>query len=203
MLPKLFPRVKSEPETIKNFPDSNKTINDCNSTVLLQSRKICIVGALINIAILQIYNAINDKCVGLLIRARKRDLLHFDGEMLYQRRDDHKWIQLTRYPRVNNPQSQSTGRLWLIFSNPQNDFLVSAYCQRINKHGLIDYRSIIDYRKPMIVNRLEFSKPISAKTHAYQQIPVQELDPYDTNHISTSRQKYQHHQSILWPRHTT
>jgi hypothetical protein len=30
------------------------------------------------------YNRINDKLVGLLIRARRRDLLTFQGEMLYQ-----------------------------------------------------------------------------------------------------------------------
>ena len=44
----------------------------------------------------QIYNRINDKVVGLLIRARKKDLLSFDGEMLYQGKDDDEWIQLTR-----------------------------------------------------------------------------------------------------------
>lgn len=43
-----------------------------------------------------IYDRINDKLVGLLIRARKRELLTFDGEMLYQRRDDEKWIELTK-----------------------------------------------------------------------------------------------------------
>jgi hypothetical protein len=34
--------------------------------------------------------------VGLLIRARKRDLLTFQGEMLYQSRDDDTWIFLTK-----------------------------------------------------------------------------------------------------------
>ena len=38
------------------------------------------------------YNRINDKLVGLLIRARKRDLVHFEGEMLYQNRDDEKFV---------------------------------------------------------------------------------------------------------------
>lgn len=42
------------------------------------------------------YNRINDKLVGLLIRARRRDLLTFEGEMLYQRRDDETWIVLTK-----------------------------------------------------------------------------------------------------------
>jgi hypothetical protein len=34
--------------------------------------------------------------VGLLIRARKRSLLHFEGEMLYQNRDDDQWVVLTK-----------------------------------------------------------------------------------------------------------
>jgi len=44
----------------------------------------------------QIYNGINDKVVGLLIRARKKRMLTFEGEMLFQRRDDEKWISLTK-----------------------------------------------------------------------------------------------------------
>lgn len=44
----------------------------------------------------QIYNSINDKVVGLLLRARKKGLLTFEGEMLFQRRDDDKWIELTK-----------------------------------------------------------------------------------------------------------
>ena len=34
--------------------------------------------------------------VGLLIRARKKELLTFDGEMLYQGKDDEEWISLTK-----------------------------------------------------------------------------------------------------------
>ena len=52
--------------------------------------------ACIHINVSQIYNRINDKVVGLLIRARKKDLLNFDGEMLYQGKDDDEWIYLTR-----------------------------------------------------------------------------------------------------------
>ena len=44
----------------------------------------------------KIYNRINDKVVGLLIRARKKDLLSFEGEMLYQGKDDLTWIVLTK-----------------------------------------------------------------------------------------------------------
>ncbi|XP_018014023.1 actin-binding Rho-activating protein isoform X2 [Hyalella azteca] len=42
-----------------------------------------------------IYKNISDKLVGTLLRARKHGFLHFEGEMLYQRRDDHKIIELS------------------------------------------------------------------------------------------------------------
>lgn len=35
-----------------------------------------------------IYVAISDKCVGLLLRARRQKLITFEGECLFQRRDD-------------------------------------------------------------------------------------------------------------------
>ncbi|KAG7212130.1 hypothetical protein KM043_012477 [Ampulex compressa] len=35
-----------------------------------------------------IYTHISDKCVGLLLRARKQKLVDFEGECLFQRRDD-------------------------------------------------------------------------------------------------------------------
>jgi hypothetical protein len=41
-----------------------------------------------------IYNAISNKLVGLLLRARKTGLVDFEGEMLFQGRDDHKMIKL-------------------------------------------------------------------------------------------------------------
>jgi len=47
-------------------------------------------------SLFHMYNRINDKVVGLLIRARKKELLDFQGEMLYQRRDDEEWIVLTK-----------------------------------------------------------------------------------------------------------
>lgn len=36
----------------------------------------------------QIYTLINDKLVGLLLRARKHKFIDFEGEVLFQRRDD-------------------------------------------------------------------------------------------------------------------
>ncbi|XP_055328857.1 actin-binding Rho-activating protein-like [Paramacrobiotus metropolitanus] len=42
------------------------------------------------------YNHVSDKVVGILLRARKYGYVAFEGEMLYQRRDDHVKITLTR-----------------------------------------------------------------------------------------------------------
>lgn len=43
-----------------------------------------------------IYTHINDKLVGLLLRARKHELIEFEGEVLFQRRDDNVPILLTK-----------------------------------------------------------------------------------------------------------
>ncbi|XP_071526571.1 uncharacterized protein [Panulirus ornatus] len=44
----------------------------------------------------KLYIVISDKVVGTLLRARKHGFVYFDGEMLYQRRDDDKVIELAR-----------------------------------------------------------------------------------------------------------
>ncbi|KAK8379925.1 hypothetical protein O3P69_019743 [Scylla paramamosain] len=44
----------------------------------------------------QIYTRISNKLVGMLLRARKYNLLTFEGETLFQRRDDHVPIKLLR-----------------------------------------------------------------------------------------------------------
>ncbi|XP_058446730.1 actin-binding Rho-activating protein isoform X1 [Malaya genurostris] len=46
--------------------------------------KVILFGELFNI-----YTHINDKLVGLLLRARKHELIQFEGEVLFQRRDDN------------------------------------------------------------------------------------------------------------------
>ena len=40
------------------------------------------------------YTRISNKVVGMLLRARKQNLVHFEGEMLFQRRDDGVIITL-------------------------------------------------------------------------------------------------------------
>lgn len=44
------------------------------------------------------YTTISNKVVGMLMRARKQELLDFEGEMLWQRRDDDKIITLYHVP---------------------------------------------------------------------------------------------------------
>ncbi|XP_057366073.1 actin-binding Rho-activating protein-like [Daphnia carinata] len=43
-----------------------------------------------------IYNTISDKCVGNLLSARKHGFVSFEGEMLYQRRDEDTEITLAK-----------------------------------------------------------------------------------------------------------
>uniref|UniRef100_A0A1B6CIQ5 Costars domain-containing protein n=1 Tax=Clastoptera arizonana TaxID=38151 RepID=A0A1B6CIQ5_9HEMI len=44
----------------------------------------------------RIYTKISDKVVGLLIAAKKRGFVYFEGEILFQRRDDHVLIGLIK-----------------------------------------------------------------------------------------------------------
>ena len=44
------------------------------------------------------YTRISNKVVGMLLRARKQNLVHFEGEMLFQRRDDGVIITLLHVP---------------------------------------------------------------------------------------------------------
>lgn len=51
-------------------------------------------------ALFRTYERINDKVVGLLVRARRHGLVDFPGEMLYQRQDDNVIITLLKIPTV-------------------------------------------------------------------------------------------------------
>lgn len=46
----------------------------------------------------KLYQVISNKVVGVLIRARKHGFVEFEGEMLYQRRDDNVIIRLVKCP---------------------------------------------------------------------------------------------------------
>lgn len=48
----------------------------------------------------KIYVSISDKVVGMLLRARKHGLVDFEGEMLYQGRDEEVPILLRKVPRT-------------------------------------------------------------------------------------------------------
>ncbi|OXA51950.1 Actin-binding Rho-activating protein [Folsomia candida] len=52
----------------------------------------------------QMYTVISNKVVGILLRARKHGLLTFDGEMLYQRRDEGKVITL--FPKKEEDEEE-------------------------------------------------------------------------------------------------
>ena len=46
------------------------------------------------------YVRISNKLVGMLLRARKQNLVEFEGEMLFQRRDDDVLIRLVQEPEA-------------------------------------------------------------------------------------------------------
>lgn len=46
----------------------------------------------------RLYSVISTKVVGILIRARKHGYVEFEGEMLYQKRDDNVVIRLLKSP---------------------------------------------------------------------------------------------------------
>ncbi|EDO27705.1 predicted protein, partial [Nematostella vectensis] len=50
-----------------------------------------------------VYVSISNKLVGMLMRARKQGLVEFEGEMLWQRRDDHKIITLLKCNGIRMP----------------------------------------------------------------------------------------------------
>lgn len=52
------------------------------------------------------YTRISNKVVGMLLRARKQNLVHFEWEMLFQRRDDDVIITLLHMPEEleNDPE---------------------------------------------------------------------------------------------------
>lgn len=52
------------------------------------------------------YTRISNKVVGMLLRARKQNLVHFEGEVLFQRRDDDVIITLLHMPEEleNDPE---------------------------------------------------------------------------------------------------
>ncbi|KAH9519606.1 hypothetical protein Btru_003126 [Bulinus truncatus] len=49
-------------------------------------------------ALFEAYTRISNKLVGMLLRARKQGLVSFEGEMLYQRRDDDVTITCLHVP---------------------------------------------------------------------------------------------------------
>ncbi|XP_066260639.1 actin-binding Rho-activating protein-like [Euwallacea similis] len=79
-----------------------EVIEQCGEPLFLphekdnDGRKVISFGNLFSI-----YQGISDKVVGMLIRARKHQLVDFEGECLFQRRDDHvPIITLKSYKQI-------------------------------------------------------------------------------------------------------
>ena len=55
------------------------------------------------------YTKISNKLVGMLMRARRHGLVEFEGEMLFQRRDDHVVVRLVKLPLSLQAFAQQKG----------------------------------------------------------------------------------------------
>ncbi|KAJ8976219.1 hypothetical protein NQ317_008102 [Molorchus minor] len=81
----------------KEMMELCEIINQCGQMLFTpeekpnDSRKVISFGELF-----AIYTGISDKVVGVLLRARKYKLVDFEGECLFQRRDDHVPIILSK-----------------------------------------------------------------------------------------------------------
>jgi len=72
----------------------------------MEGRRAILFGELFNA-----YRYISDKCSGLLLRARRYKLLDFEGEMLFQGRDDRKTITLIKTFQVIHNCYKETKKL--------------------------------------------------------------------------------------------
>ena len=77
-----------------------KEINECCGIIKDYGREVNDGWIITFHHIFSIYVAISDKVVGLLLRARKHGLVDFEGEMLFQGRDNDKIIKLRKVPRT-------------------------------------------------------------------------------------------------------
>ncbi|PRD38281.1 UNVERIFIED_CONTAM: Abra [Trichonephila clavipes] len=72
----------------------------------------------------QIYTTISNKVVGILLRARKHGLVHFEGEMLYQGRDNNVMITLLKPVSEAFP---STAQKRKLEEQPMQNFPLEDY----------------------------------------------------------------------------
>lgn len=84
--------IKAHKHVVKEIGELCRIIAECgdlqdDGTVTVTFKKL-----------FNTYIPISNKVVGILIRARKRGLLHFNGEMLYQRQDEDEVIRLFSVP---------------------------------------------------------------------------------------------------------
>uniref|UniRef100_A0A6I8RNU1 Costars domain-containing protein n=1 Tax=Xenopus tropicalis TaxID=8364 RepID=A0A6I8RNU1_XENTR len=94
-----YGRPKAGTHTEERGKDAHKHLNKELEELCLIIKNIGILGEDGNTRVtfgrlFETYVTISNKLVGVLIRGRKHGLLHFEGEMLWQGRDDHAVITL-------------------------------------------------------------------------------------------------------------
>ena len=72
----------------------------------------------------KIYTKISDKVVGMLVRARRRNLVQFEGEMLYQNQDEDVLITCFYNPEIMNISSTQNGDIDYV---PNSEVFVSSF----------------------------------------------------------------------------
>lgn len=77
---------------------SNEVVELCNVIQELGTKQPDGTYAVTFGFLFETYTRISNKLVGMLMRARKQGLVHFKGEMLFQRRDDDVIIWLIKTP---------------------------------------------------------------------------------------------------------
>lgn len=95
-----FPSPTNYPTTIQTFTRRWHRHAKPNLTV---SSSVIVSG------VFQLWTVISDKLVGTMLRARKRGLIDFEGEMLFQRRDDDVIVSLVKPMNEINEMFEYSG----------------------------------------------------------------------------------------------
>ena len=79
---------------------SNEVVELCRMIHELGTQQPDGFGAVTFGVLFEAYTTISDKLVGMLLRARRQKLVEFEGEMLFQGRDDDVLIRLLQEPEA-------------------------------------------------------------------------------------------------------
>lgn len=117
------------------------------------------------------YEAVSDSLVGIIIRAKKRDLLSYDGEMLFQGRDDLKIIKLDKENAELFAKNQPTISRQHSVSSPNKEEILAM------KFITKDHSSALK-RNWKTSNEESFSPAtkVSSVTHSHQESLAQPSD---------------------------